>query len=106
MSGWPNSRISSIEFSDFSSSGRFPSACSLGPHAGGTHSPYAFRMNPKRQDVTFLVRMWLPEGTDGEARWRGSVLEVASGRRFFVTQPHDVADFISTSLAEIQTRKA
>lgn len=63
-------------------------------------------MNPKRHDVTFLVRMWLPEETDGQAQWRGSILEVASGKRFFVTQPRDVADFISTALTEIRVRKA
>lgn len=63
-------------------------------------------MSPKRQDVTFLVRMWLAEETDGDAQWRGSVLEVASGQRFFVTQPRDVADFIATHLAESRGRKA
>ncbi len=75
-------------------------------HAGGTRATYARCMNPRRQDVTFLVRMWLPERTDGDAQWRGSVLEVTSGRRFFVTQPGDVADFIATHLAEIRVRKA
>jgi len=63
-------------------------------------------MNPKRQDVMFVVRMWLPEETDAEAQWRGSVLEVSSGKRFFVTQPRDVADFIATHLAESRVRKA
>lgn len=63
-------------------------------------------MNPKRQDATFLVRMWLPEEADGAAQWRGSVLEVVSGKRFFVTQPGDVADFIATHLAELRVRKA
>ncbi|HZY98851.1 MAG TPA: hypothetical protein VFE36_04720 [Candidatus Baltobacteraceae bacterium] len=57
-------------------------------------------MNPKRQDATFLVRMWRSEESDGRAQWRGSILEVTSGRRFFVTQPHDVADFIAAHLAE------
>lgn len=56
--------------------------------------------------MTFLVRMWLPEQTDGDAQWRGSILEVTSGRRFFVTQPADVADFIAAHLAEIRVRKA
>lgn len=63
-------------------------------------------MNPRRRDVTFLVRMWLPEDSDGDAQWRGSVLEVTSGKRFFVTQPRDVADFIDGQLAEIRLRKA
>jgi hypothetical protein len=63
-------------------------------------------MNPKRQDVTFLVRMWLPDESDHAAQWRGSVLEVASGKRFFITQPRDVADFIAAHLAECRDRKA
>jgi hypothetical protein len=63
-------------------------------------------MNPKRQDVTFLVRMWLSQEADGDAQWRGSVLEVASGQRLFVTQPRDVADFIATNLADARARKA
>jgi hypothetical protein len=63
-------------------------------------------MNPKRRDATFLVRMWLPEESDGDAQWRGSVLEVVSGKRFFVTQARDVADFIDAHLAEIRVRKA
>lgn len=63
-------------------------------------------MNPKRQDVTFLVRMWLPDDADSDTQWRGSVLEVSSGTRFFVTQPRDVADFIAVQLAELRVRKA
>lgn len=63
-------------------------------------------MNPKRQDATFLVRMWLAEEPDSDAQWRGSVLEVVSGKRFFVTQPRDVADFIEAHLAELRGRKA
>lgn len=63
-------------------------------------------MNPKRQEATFLVRMWLAEEPDGGAEWRGSVVEVTSGRRLFVSQPRDVADFIATHLAESRVRKA
>jgi len=62
-------------------------------------------MNPKRRDATFLVRMWLAEEAEG-AQWRGSVLEVTSGKRFFVTQPRDVADFIAAHLAEERARNA
>lgn len=67
---------------------------------------YAAHMKSKRQDATFLVRMWLSEETDGDAQWRGSVVEVTSGRRFFVTQPGEVADFIATRLAESRAWKA
>ena len=57
-------------------------------------------MTLKRRDVTFIVRMWLAEETDGKAQWRGSVHEVASGRRLFVTETRDVADFIAARLSD------
>lgn len=62
-------------------------------------------MNPKRRDVTFLVRMWLREESDGDEGWRGSVHEVSSGKRFFVAETREVADFISAQLAELRARK-
>jgi hypothetical protein len=71
-------------------------------HAGGMLPGYARFVNPKRRDATFLVRMWLSEESDGDARWRGSVYEVASGKRLFVTETRDVADFIAARLADAQ----
>lgn len=62
-------------------------------------------MNPKRRDVTFLVRMWPREHTDGDADWRGSVHEVSSGKRLFVSETREVADFIAEHLAELRTLK-
>ncbi len=35
-----------------------------------------------------------------EAEWRGSIHEVGSGLRFYVTGTRDVADFIGARLAE------
>lgn len=35
-----------------------------------------------------------------EPQWRGSVHEINSGLRFYVTDARDVADFISARLAE------
>ncbi|MGA8574094.1 MAG: hypothetical protein WB609_00200 [Candidatus Cybelea sp.] len=63
-------------------------------------------MNLKRRDVTFLVRMWLTEEPEGNAQWRGSVHEVTSGKRLFVTETREVADFIAARLADGQVRKA
>ena len=74
-------------------------------HAGGTDVAYARPMNPKRQELAFLVRMWLPDEAEDDAQWRGWILEIASGRRFFVTQPGDVTDFIATHLAGSRVRK-
>ncbi len=62
-------------------------------------------MNPKRRDVTFLVRMWPRDHADGDADWRGSVHEVSSGKRLFVTETREVADFIAEHLAQLRTLK-
>jgi hypothetical protein len=43
--------------------------------------------------------MWL-ERTPQSAAWRGSVHDVASGRRLYVTGPSEVADFIALGLTE------
>lgn len=57
-------------------------------------------MNAKRPEVAFLVRMWLPDGSTGNAEWRGSIREIESGKRLFVTGARDVADFITAHLAD------
>jgi hypothetical protein len=49
--------------------------------------------------------MWLSEEIGGTGEWRGSVHEVASGRRLFITQTREVADFIEARLAEVRDRK-
>ncbi len=57
-------------------------------------------MNSKRREAAFLVRMWsADDGADGSA-WRGSVQEIASGKRLFITGTRDIADFIQTFLVE------
>ena len=60
---------------------------------------YGGAMNAERREVAFLVRMWLPQGARGENEWRGSIQEVASGKRLFVTGTRDIADFIAVQLA-------
>jgi hypothetical protein len=49
--------------------------------------------------------MWLRDETGGTGEWRGSVHEVASGRRLFITQTREVADFIEARLAEVRDLK-
>jgi hypothetical protein len=44
--------------------------------------------------------MWRSEEPGCDVEWRGSVHEIASGRRLFVTHTRDVADFIAARLAE------
>ncbi|HEY2555326.1 MAG TPA: hypothetical protein VGI15_08740 [Candidatus Cybelea sp.] len=55
-------------------------------------------MNSKRRDATFLVRMWAA-GEAANAQWRGSIREVSTGKRLFVTETREVADFIAACLA-------
>lgn len=49
--------------------------------------------------------MWLREESGDPVEWRGSVHEVASGRRLFITQTREVADFIEARLAESRDQK-
>jgi hypothetical protein len=54
-------------------------------------------MKADRREFTFLVRIWSHEETTG-THWRGSVHEVSSGSRRFVTGTHDIAEFIASYL--------
>jgi hypothetical protein len=54
-------------------------------------------MKASQREFTFLVRIWGREGTSG-TEWRGSVHEVASGNRRFITGTSDVAEFIAAFL--------
>lgn len=69
------------------------------------HSNILVGVSARRRDATFLVRMWLMEESGGSGEWRGSVHEVASGRRLFITQTREVADFIEARLAEPRDQK-
>jgi hypothetical protein len=61
-------------------------------------------MSLRRDERVFLVRMWL-ERQAPDHSWRGSVQEVGSGRKLYVTGPHDVADFIAVRLVERDARE-
>ncbi|MBC5800739.1 MAG: hypothetical protein GIW94_12340 [Candidatus Eremiobacteraeota bacterium] len=49
-------------------------------------------------DVVFLVRIRRRD-VSRPWEWRGSVHEVATGRRFYVSSGRDVADFIDLRLS-------
>jgi hypothetical protein len=68
---------------------------------GGRTSPcYAFEVKEEPGELVFLVRMWLRAGEKAPDReWRGSVHEINSGVRYYVTGARDVADFIGARLA-------
>jgi hypothetical protein len=48
-----------------------------------------------REERVFLVRMWIEPH---DVAWRGSVQDVTSGRRLYVSSPSEVADFIAGGL--------
>jgi hypothetical protein len=50
-------------------------------------------------EFTFLVRLWRSEGTDA-GQWRGSVHEVSTGERRFVTGTREIAEFIAARLRD------
>lgn len=54
-------------------------------------------MKADQREFTFLVRVWGRDGTGG-AVWRGSVHEVQSGNRRFITGSHEIAEFIASFL--------
>jgi hypothetical protein len=53
-------------------------------------------------DAVFLVRLRRSESPEPHD-WRGSVYEVATGRRFYVSNGRDVSDFIDARLADISS---
>ena len=58
-----------------------------------------------REERIFLVRMWQERQAPLDA-WRGSVQEIGTGRRLYVTAPGEVADFIAVRLAEAAEQDA
>jgi hypothetical protein len=44
--------------------------------------------------------MWLERSTSQRDSWRGSIQDVDSGRKFYVTGPGEIADFIAVRLDE------
>ena len=57
-------------------------------------------MKTERGERVFLIRMWRESGEPADDRkWRGSVYEIESGIRFYVTETRDIADFVAARLA-------
>gem|GEM_PF-6830905 len=46
------------------------------------------------------MRMWLESSAPARDAWRGSIHDIVSGRRFYVTGPGEIADFIAVRLTE------
>ena len=66
-------------------------------YARRTHRPYhrGVEAKPSREERVFLVRMWIEPN---DVTWRGSVQDVTSGRRLYVSSPSEIADFIASGL--------
>jgi hypothetical protein len=62
-------------------------------------------MESPTAELVFVVRLWRGHGDapDGTA-WRGAIVEVQSGKRFYVAGTRDIADFIDARLAERKLR--
>jgi hypothetical protein len=56
-------------------------------------------MRPDQREYTFLVRIRQLDETP-DSQWRGSVHEVASGKRRFVSGARDVIEFITSYLRD------
>ena len=53
---------------------------------------------PTRREHVFLVRMWLDGNLSDAGSWRGSIHEVATGRRRYVSGLADIGEFIEGAL--------
>jgi hypothetical protein len=56
-------------------------------------------MRPDQREFTFLVRIRQQDESAG-SHWRGSVHEVSSGKRRFVSGTRDVIEFITSYLRD------
>lgn len=60
-------------------------------------------MPERRDERVFLVRMWQEDSQRSRDGWRGSIHDVASGRKFYVTGLAEIADFIAVRLSQPKT---
>ncbi len=54
-------------------------------------------MNNDPRELTFIVRLRRQPGA-AEPQWRGSVREVSSGGRLFISGTREISDFIAAYL--------
>jgi hypothetical protein len=55
-------------------------------------------MKSRSDELVFVVRVWLPDRSD--VGWRGAIIDVRSGLRFYAAGTRDIADFIDARIAE------
>jgi hypothetical protein len=51
-----------------------------------------------RRECVFLIRMWRPGDDAGDGTWRGSIHDVTTGRRRYITGLADASEFITDAL--------
>jgi len=61
-------------------------------------------VQPDPREHTFIVRLRRQPGA-AEPQWRGSVQEVSSGGRRFITETREISDFIAAYLRGEQRAK-
>jgi hypothetical protein len=52
---------------------------------------------------SFIIRIWVEERSEatGQGIWRGSITEVSSGRRRYLSNLEEIADFIIPCLQDM-----
>ncbi len=61
-------------------------------------------MKSKRRERVFIVRMWSEREASISEAWRGLVQDISSGRKLYVTDPGEVAEFIAVHLTDAGDR--
>jgi hypothetical protein len=77
------------------------------PHGIGTLERYDDRVERTLgNELVFVIRMWLRADIDGSEadEWRGSIEQLGSGRKLYVSNPSDIAEFVTTILSEESRR--
>jgi hypothetical protein len=57
-------------------------------------------VNTSRRERVFVVRMWLEPESTAPPVWRGSIHDIATDSKRYVTGPEEAAEFIAIRLAD------
>lgn len=56
-------------------------------------------MNSDRRERVFLVRLWQESGSSDAPAWRGSVHDVGSGHKRYISEAQEISEFVALRLA-------
>jgi hypothetical protein len=57
-------------------------------------------VNTSRRERVFIVRMWLEPESTASPVWRGSIHDIGTDLKRYVTAPEEAAEFIAIRLAD------